>query len=778
MQRHKIFYLTIFLIFEILNYSYGQSVHGFVYELNSEGRKSGLPGANLFWSGTTHGTFTDESGKFRLSGSGGNDRLVVSLIGYQRDTITLQKGQKELEIELRPVVQNLKEVQIKGSSRNAFISRLNARATTVITTGELQRAACCNLAESFETNASVDVSYSDAVTGARQIQLLGLSGIYSQIMTENVPLIRGLAIPYGLSYIPGSWMESIQVAKGMASVIQGYESVTGQINVEYKKPENSEKLFLNLYGNSNLRFEANADGAVKINDRLSVSLLAHGAGSRYKFDRNGDGFMDMPQVMTLAGFNRWDYIIPNRFVSRLGFKVLYEDRNGGQMDFDKSEFTFDTSGISDGSKKYGTGLTTKRLELFWKNGIMFHNRNESSLGLIVSAINHEQDGFYGINKYHGHEQNLNTNLIFTSRLKGERHRISAGLSYFIDDFSENFLQTRLAYRYQYLPDTVTPTNQDLFTLTGDSLVEYVMDRSEWAGGAFFEYTFDIKDKFTLIAGLRGDYNNRFGFLLTPRLHVRINILKDLVFRGSVGKGYRSPNLLAENHAVFVSQRALFFDPGLGNEEAWNYGANLTWTFQLFGHKSELSIDAYRTSFIKQIIVDQDSMPAEVYFYNLDGKSYANALQAQLVFTPVHQLSVTAAFRLNDVKVTEGGMLKTKAMVNQYKGLLSLSYATKFDKWKFDLTGQLNGPSRLPDTEKMPVSLQRPSHSPVWVNVLAQVTRKFKHFDLYLGGENLTNYRQTDPIVEYWKPYHTHFDGSMAWGPVTGISIYAGFRMTL
>ncbi len=778
MNRKIILHISILLIFELWNSAYGQSVQGFVYEVNETGKKTGLPGVNLYWQGTTQGTFSDSTGRFRLSGSGRHQRLVASLVGYRPDTVSLLKGQKEIEIELRPLVLDLKEVQIKGSSGNAFISRLNARATTVITTGELQRAACCNLAESFETNASVDVSYSDAVTGARQIQLLGLSGIYSQIMTENVPLIRGLATPYGLNYIPGSWMESIQVAKGTASVIQGYESVTGQINVEYKKPENSEKFFINLFGNSNLRFEANADGAVKINDRLSTSLLVHAADSRCKFDRNDDGFMDIPKVTTLTGFNRWDYIIPNRYVSRLGVKFLYEDRNGGQMDFDHDSFSFDTSGISDGTKKYGIGLTTRRLELFWKNGVMFHNGAESSIGLIVSAINHQQDGFYGINKYHGHEQNLNASLIFTSHLQGEQHRVSAGLSYFIDDYSENFLQTRLAYRYQYLPDSVTPTQADLFTLVGDSLVEYVMDRSEWAGGAFFEYTFDIKDKFTLIAGLRGDYNNRFGFLLTPRLHLRVNILKDLVLRGSVGKGYRGPNLLAENHAVFVSQRALFFDSELGMEEAWNYGANLTWTFQMFGHKSELSVDAYRTSFIKQIIVDQDSMPAAVFFYNLNGKSYANVLQAQLVFAPVHRLSVTAAFRLNDVKITEGGQLKSKAMVNQYKGLLSLSYATKFEKWKFDLTGQLNGPSRLPDTEKMPVSLQRPSHSPVWINLLAQVTRKFKNFDIYLGGENLTNFRQMDPIVEYWKPYHTHFDGSMAWGPITGISIYAGFRFAL
>ncbi len=679
---------------------------------------------------------------------------------------------------MSPGVKDLNEVQITGRQDNTFVSKLKTQATTVISVGELQRAACCNLAESFETNASVDVSYSDAISGARQIQLLGLSGIYSQIVTENIPLIRGLATPFGLNYIPGSWMESIQIAKGTSSVVNGYESITGQINVEYKKPESSEKFFLNLFGNSNLRFEANANGAVKINDKLSTSLLVHAATSQYKFDRNDDGFMDMPKITTITAMNRWDYIIPHKWVSRFGVKYLFEERNGGQMEFDKDAWNTDTTGITNDSKKYGIGIKTNRLEAFWKNGIFMGEGANSSLGLILSGINHQQDGFYGINLYHGHEQNFNANLIFNTSFHENKHRIAAGLSYFLDDYSENFVQTRLIYRYQTLPSSVTPTDEDLFTLVGDSVFTYDMDRTEWDAGAFFEYTFEIHEKFALIAGIRGDYNSGFGYFATPRLHVRANPSKTTTIRASVGKGYRSPNLMAENSAVFVSQRVLYFSPNLQNEEAWNFGLNFTWNFTLFEEKAEFTIDAYRTSFVKQIIADQDSMPTALYFYNLDGKSYANSAQAQLTFSPVKRFIITAAFRYNDVKVTEGGMLIQKSMVNQYKGLLSLGYSTKFDKWKFDLTGQLNGPSRLPDTQKMPSFLQRPEYSPVWFNLLGQVTKKYKHFDVYVGGENLTNFRQTDPIAEYWKPYHTHFDASMGWGPILGISVYAGIRLTI
>lgn len=772
--------LLIFPVFPSLTYAAEpDGVTGSVFEKQSDGKKLPLAGVNVFWIGTTTGTFTDAHGHFKISGQGIRDtRLVFSLLGYGRDTVTVNGNQAKLDIAMAAEETELSEVEIRGRQDNTFISKLNTRATTTVTIGELQRAACCNLAESFETNASVDVSYSDAISGARQIQLLGLSGIYSQIMTENIPLIRGLATAFGLNYIPGSWMESIQIAKGTSSVVQGYESITGQINVEYKKPETAPKFFLNLFGNSNLRFEGNADGSVRINDRLSTSLLVHGADFRYKFDRNNDGFTDLPKLSTIALMNRWDYVLENRWVSRFGVKYLFEDRKGGQMDFDPDSWNTDTTGITNDSKKYGIGIRTQRMELFWKNGVFLGKEDQSSLGLILSGINHLQSGYYGINTYDAHEQNFNASLVFTTAFNHHKHRISAGASYFIDNYYERFNQTRLVYRYQLLPPDSIPTNNDLFTLVGDSLINYNLDRLEWAAGVFGEYTFEIHEKFALIAGLRGDYNNRYGFLFTPRLHIRGNITPDLTIRASAGKGYRSANLLAENSAVFVSQRALEFADDLDIEEAWNYGLNLHWTFTLFSQKAEIILDAYRTDFVSQIVADQDSLPTAVFFYNLDGKSNANSIQLQFNFSPVERFTIMTAFRYNDVHVTEGGELRQKAMVPLYKGLLSLSYATRHEKWKFDLTGQLNGPSRIPDTDKMPANLQRPGQSPVWLNLLAQITKKFKRFEIYLGGENLANVRQEDPIVEYWKPYHTHFDGSMVWGPVTGITVYAGIRLTL
>jgi outer membrane receptor protein involved in Fe transport len=399
------------------------------------------------------------------------------------------------------------------------------------------------------------------------------------------------------------------------------------------------------------------------------------------------------------------------------------------------------------------------------------------MGLILSGISHEQNSFYGINKYYGHERSLFANLIFTTSFHQDMHKVAAGMSYLLDDYRENFLQNQLTYLYQVIP--VPTTNPDtLFKLVGNNPVTFDMDRTEWSAGAYFEYTFEYKNKLTLIAGVRGDYDNLWGFFFTPRLHIRYKFNETTTLRASAGKGYRTANVLAENSPVFVSQRSLVFSEPLKQENAWNFGINFTKEFKLFRQKAEFEIDAYRTSFVSQVIADMDSLPTAVFFYNLDGRSFANTFQAQFIFAPVHRFTVTMAFRYNDVRQTVNGKLVEKAMVSSYKGLITLSYATKLEKWKFDLTGQLNGPARLPDTHKMPPSLQRPDYSKPWFQLLAQITKKFKYVDIYVGGENLTNFTQKDPIVEYWKPYHTHFDASMIWGPVVGISVYAGIRVTV
>lgn len=755
------------------------AISGTVNTIHAGGTAESLAGVSIRWIGTYEGTTTDGAGKFRLSRKGiVNQHIVVSFIGYRTDTINVQ-DLSHIDISMVEASSELKGVEVVDHSGGSYISQVDPRKMQVITTKELRRAACCNLAESFETNSSVDVNYADAITGAKQIQMLGLSGVYSQIITENVPLVRGLGSSFGMGYIPGSWMEAIQLSKGASSVVNGFESTTGQINVELKKPATSEKFFLNLYGNQRGRMEINSDAAFKLTDKLSTSVMGHYSHFNNPKDANGDLFRDLPTQNTINLMNRWDYMVPEKFVSRFGIKYLYEDRVGGYLNFDPNTYKQDTVGIFDGTKTYGLQVKTKRLESFWKNGFMFKDKPDRSVALILSGIYHNQEGFFGLNNYAGTQKSFYGNLLYQDAIGGNpNHKFTTGLSFMYDNYKERYSRTDFTYLYQVTGGDLDNNPDTLFTIYSMHDTTYNMDRKEIVPGAFFEYTLNLKDKFTLIAGLRVDHHNKFGTFYTPRMHIRYKITPTTTLRASAGKGYRTANVFAENYSIMASQRVIHFVDDLGQENAWNMGINLTQNFKLFGRDAQVDVEAYHTGFINQVIVDLDSLPADVFFYNLTGKSYSNILQAQLTFQPVKRLNILAAFRFNDVKVTENGVLREKAMVSAYKGLFTASYATKFDKWKFDATLQVNGKARIPDTQKMPASLQRAPFSPTYVQLLAQITRKFKYFEVYLGGENLTNFTQKDPITEYWRPYHTHFDTSMVWGPIVGATVYAGFRYVL
>ena len=637
--------------------------------------------------------------------------LCMSVYGQNNDSLQVDTMK----------TQNLGNVTI--TSRRAGTKRMAGPANAVlIGREELFKAACCNLGESFTTNPSVDVNYSDAATGAKQIKLLGLSGTYVQMLTENLPNFRGAAAPYALDYVPGPWMSGIQVSKGASSVKNGYESITGQIDVEYLKPDAEEGITLNLYGNTKSRMDANADANIHLNSQLSTELLVHYQDDYGHHDENSDGFLDQANVRQWNLQNRWHYR-NSHYIFHGGISMIKEKREGGQ-----------TGHTSHLSHLYNIGIETNRYEGYMKHAFVLDPEHGTNIALMTNLTMHQLDASYGLKHYDVNQKNAYAQLLFETNFT-KQHNLSAGLS----------------------------LNHDYLT----------RNENETTPGVYAQYTYNLNDKVVAMAGLRADHSSRYGTFVTPRFHLKLTPNEIVSLRLSVGKGYRTVWALAENNYLLASGRQLVIDD-LKQEQAWNSGISSSFYIPLFGHTLKLNAEFYHTHFNEQAVIDYDSNPTEIRITNLDGKSYSNTFQIDASYPIVKGLELTAAWRWNDVKSTYGGKLMEKPLTSRYKGLVTASYKTPLGIWQFDATLQLNGGGRMPT----PVSGLWDEHFHGYEQVSAQITRWFRHFSVYVGGENLTGFRQKQPIVNAADPWSSTFDPTMVWGPVHGAMFYAGIRVNI
>lgn len=729
----------IFLIFfSLLLYPVQAKVRGVVKDSAGEP----LPGANVAWVNTKIFTVTAEDGSFSVDKPKDSETLVISYIGFENDTIHVDSENVKLEIVLREGL-SLGEVNVVRRRFGTTKLRSSAMNVDIISSAELGRAACCNLGESFVTNPSVDVSYSDAATGAKQIKLLGLSGTYVQMMTENIPNYRGAAAPYGLGYVPGPWMQSIQVSKGSSSVKNGYESITGQINVEFKKPQLPEADWVsaNLFASSTGRYEANADATLKLSKRWSTSLLAHYENETMAHDANHDGFADIPRVEQYNLWNRWAYM-GDHYVFQAGIKALSEWRNSGQVNH----------GGNPGQELYKIGIDTRRYEAFTKNAYIFNKEKNTNLALILQGTFHNQDAVYGHKLYDVDQTNVYASLLFETEFS-KQHSLSTGLSFNYDGYDQ---------RYRLTNDVELPRLKSF--------------EKESVPGAYVQYTYNLEDKLILMGGIRGDYSSMHGFFVTPRAHVKYNPNEFVNFRLSAGKGYRTNHVLAENNYLLASSRKVRIAGDLDQEEAWNYGASISSYIPLFGKTLNLNAEYYYTDFLKQVVVDMDTDPHEIAFYNLNGRSYSHVFQVEANYPLFKGFTLTAAYRFTDAKTTYNGELKERPLTSRYKGLVTASYKTPLEIWQFDATLQLNGGGRMPS--RYILEDGTPSWSARYGSfeqLSVQITRYFRHWSIYVGGENLTNFKQKNPIIDAANPWGENFDSTMIWGPVHGAKAYIGIR---
>lgn len=718
---------------------WSQNLRGTVFGLDEEGDKHVLPGAQLRWLGTKVGAITKTDGSFSIVRSDSSSRLVVNSISYSSDTIDVAKEQVTLEVTLKKIV-----IQVQGVTATADAPSISTAPlrTENISEKQLEQSACCSLAESFEKSPSVEVTFADAATGAKQIQLLGLRGIYTQMLTETVPMIRGLATPFGLDYIPGPFIKGISISKGAASVANGYEGITGQINVEYKKAQSDLPFFANAYLNQMGRSEINLTSARELSSTWHGMAMLHARTYRHEQDGNGDGFIDMPKFNQLNGMARvfHEGTVEFQFVG----KALGDGYSSG---------TGTHSMQANTNHNYLIDTRTQRYEFFSKLAFMnvFSDDDDRDLALIVSGAWHDMKNEIGDRSYNGKEKTVQMKLVGFHHVSDDV-RLTFGASYTFDNYDEFFGDYTLR-RFD----------------------QYSFLRKESIPGAFTEATYTGIDDLTVVAGIRADIHNLYGNIITPRIHAKYNLTENTSLRVSAGSGMRVANLVSDNLSSFVNTRAITFGNNIQPERAWNYGASFTSVFELFNTVFTFDAEFYRTDFSNQVVVDYDRSAREVYIGNLEGKSYANSSLVQLQFTPLTGLDMNLAYRLIDTRTTTGGELRERPLISPHRVLSTFSYATEEQSWQFDATLIWNSGGRIPSTAQNPDSLRFANTFNPFFRMNGQITKRFSAVDIYLGMENITNFLQQKVYISPNDPHNEYFDGSLIWGPLDNRLVYLGAR---
>lgn len=716
-----------------------KSARGVVLEEDQKGNLTPIVGAVVFWLNTEINSTTNASGVFKIPYHENSNQLVISYTGFRADTIDVKRNDS-LKVILKGI-STLKTFEVTGKQANTYISSIDPMKVEIMTEQELFKAACCNLSESFENNATVDVSFADAVTGTRQVMLLGLSGPYTQVTRENLPGTRGLHSNFGMSLIPGPWIESIAINKGAGSVVNGFESMSGQINVELKKPDCEEIWFLNGYYNTMGRQELNLKNATKLNSKWSSTTMLHLDQMQNEWDMNEDQFLDVPKTKQAQLLHRWRFDGGKGLSAQVGVRGLYDGKEGGQL----SNLNLENP--------YRFSMDQAQGEFFGKLGYVFPKQKYKSIGSMYSFSHYENESQLGNRNYEGKQQTGYANFIYQGIINKTNHKFKTGFSFLYENIREQM--DALGYhRIDYVP------------------------------GVFFEYTLTA-GRFNLILGMRLDYSNNFGMQFTPRLHAKYQLLEETALRFAAGRGWRAAGFIAENISPFVSSRNPVIQNAMniqGNqypfshESAWNIGMSITHNIYLLGREGQFSVDAYSVIFDKQVLVDLDQSPQTLAFRQLNGEfSQVTAIQTDYNMEIIKRLDLRLSYKWTDSRARFATGILERPFVPRHRALINIGYRTRGNKWMFDATANYTGTKRLPNTASNPEDFRFPERSPDFWQFNAQITRSFKNFDLYLGGENLSSFGQSDLINGWQDPLGPNFDASLVWGPAFGRMFYMGFR---
>jgi len=736
----KTYYLIILSFCCITNIVNAQ-IKGLIQGADGSQKKP-LYGAKIKLLQAKTGTVSREDGTFELVlPKELPDTLVISAFGYNPDTLIVSKKDRFTALNILLYSDKLlPEILIEYRKNGHSISRLKTLHVEELTAIELRKAACCNLSESFETNASVDVNITDAVSGAKKIQMMGLDGVYTQIQMENIPYLRGLESAFGLSSLSGTWIESIQITKGTGNVVNGYESMAGLVNLELKKPDEMEKIYLNVYQNIFGRSEFNFNKGIILNPKWSTGFLGHVSSTYGNIDRNKDAFRDLPTGDNTAFMNRWAYK-GKKMEAQFGINFYRDRKVGGQTTFFRNEENqVDTI-------NYGVLINSKHIDIYGKTGF-FGKRPMQSLGIVYNIKHQEIDGFFGLKTFSGLEKRGYINVIYDDIIGTSDHTIKIGTSFVAIDISQQ-------------ADTLS------------------QKRMELVPGIFAEYTYTGR-RLTGVFGSRYDYHSIFGGQFSPRVHLKYLLSEMTDLRFTAGKGWRVPNFIIDNISLLASSKQWIAPSETKPEISWNIGGSLVHEMKIFERKATISLDFYHTRFENQLIIDRDETVNTVVFSNLKNSSFSNSFQTEFSFSPIKNLDIRLAYKFLDVQAKYGNEMRQQVMIPKHRGFVNLAYRSRNKRWEYDFTSSIFSPSRLPIQRDMTndTLLISDMKSRMYPMMNAQITHIYKKFDFYIGGENLTNFRQRDPIIDASNPFGSKFDATNICGPLTGVNIYVGIRYAI
>lgn len=719
----------LIVLFAAISQLVSAQLQGIVFG-TEDGKRSPLEQARIQLKQAGTGTTTGENGRFELILPRElPDILIISAVGFYSDTVIVTRDDRFTGLEITLFSEEtLEEVVIEYKRSTHSVSRLKTLYVEELGEGELRKAACCNLSESFETNATVDVNLTDAISGAKKIQLLGLDGVYTQMQLENVPFLTGIENSFGINTVPGTWVESIQITKGTGTVVNGYESMAGLINVEFRKPSTMQRLYVNGYGSILGRAELNVHGGQILSDKWSTGTFAHVSGLQQEIDRNGDKFRDVPLSRTASFLHRWEYN-GKRFESRLGVNAYYDERSGGQLNATANRYT---------------ALTQNRhVDVFAKTGFLFPKKRYQSIGIVYQAKAHELNGNFGLRQFSGMEYRGYINAIYDGIIGTTDHKIKAGLSAVGQDLDQRLDSVRI-------------------------------DRQVITPGAFAEYTY-TGTRLTLVVGARYDLPTNYKAQLSPRVHLKYIVDEFTDLRLTTGKAWRLPNVIIDNSSLLATSKTWVLPEEIKQEVVVNSGISLVRRLTFFNRPASLTADFYHARFQQQLVIDREASLDTFFFSFQRGTSFSNTFQTEFSFSPWKTVTIRAAYKYLQVMANYDGRLQQQIMVPRHRGLFNVAYASRNKRWEADATFSIYGRMRLHDIHYPDGTHLYDQQSRRVPQVLAQVTHHFRKFDVYVGGENLANFTQSNPIVSADDPYNAAFDATRTWGPVLGTVMYAGFR---